>query len=166
MEQVTAVAVDLDALGDTRPLWRDFVAHAARRFGSIAPLDAEALPGDRAAAAEELDRWAAGGVGDWRGALRRYAEERAPVYLRPDADATRTLRGLAEAGIRVGVYTDAPEELAEVALAHLGAARRVDVVEAGDGARERLLARLGGDAAIASCRAELLDLVQRLSPTS
>jgi predicted membrane-bound spermidine synthase len=42
------------------------------------------------------------------------------------------------------VFTDAPEELAHVALAHLGGTRRVDVLEAGPGSRERLLARLPG----------------------
>jgi phosphoglycolate phosphatase-like HAD superfamily hydrolase len=158
VEPVAAVVVDLDALGDTRALWGDFLAHAARRFGSIAPLDPSALSHDRAAAAEELDRWAAAGVGDWRGALRRYAEEHAPVHLRPDGDATEALRRLERAGTRIGVFTDAPRELAEIALAHLGAARRVEAVEAGAGSRARLVARLGGEAAVASSRAELLRL--------
>ena len=153
---MTAVAVDLDgALGDTRPLWRDFLEDAARRFASIAPLDVEALPADRGAAAEELDRWAAAGVGDWRAALERFAEDRAPVYLRPSAEASSALRALHAAGTTLGVFTDAPEELARVALAHLGAARRVQALEAGAGARERLLARLGGDAAVASTREDL-----------
>ena len=85
-----AVAVDLDrALGDTRPLWRDFLADAARRYASIAPLDPRALPEDRAAAAAELDRWAEAGVGDWRSALARFAEDRAPVYLRPNSGGQR-----------------------------------------------------------------------------
>jgi phosphoglycolate phosphatase-like HAD superfamily hydrolase len=153
---VTAVAVDLDgALGDTRPLWRDFLEDAARRFASIAPLDVEALPADRAAAADELDRWAAAGVGDWRSALERFAEDRAPVYLRPSAEASSALRALQAAGTTLGVFTDAPEELARVALAQLGAARRVQALEAGAGARERLLARLGGDAALVSTREDL-----------
>ena len=83
-----AVAIDLDgALGDTRPLWAAWLEDAARRFRSIAPLDVAALPADRAAAAEELDRWAEAGVGDWRAALARFAEDRAPVYLRPSAGA-------------------------------------------------------------------------------
>jgi phosphoglycolate phosphatase-like HAD superfamily hydrolase len=140
-----AVAVDLDALGDTRPLWRDFLADAARRFAAISPLEPSALPDDRGAAAAELDRWAEAGVGDWRGALERFAEDRAPVYLRPSAEASAALRGLAAGGITIGVYTDAPEPLARVALAHLGAERRVDVLETGAGARERLVTRLGGD---------------------
>ena len=94
---VKAVAVDLDALGDTRPLWRDFLADAARRYASISPLDPDALPEDRGAAAAELDRWAEAGVGDWRGALARFAEDRAPVYLRPSAEASAALRSLARA---------------------------------------------------------------------
>jgi phosphoglycolate phosphatase-like HAD superfamily hydrolase len=159
---VTAVAVDLDgALGDTRPLWRDFLEDAARRFASIAPLDVEALPADRAAAAEELDRWAAAGVGDWRAALERFAEDRAPVYLRPSAEASSALRALQAAGTDLGVFTDAPEELARVALAHLGAARRVEALETGAGARERLLARLGGDVDIAATREELAKISAR-----
>lgn len=139
-----AVAVDLDALGDTHRLWRDFLADAARRFAAISPLEPAALPEDRGAAAAELDRWAEAGVGDWRGALERFAEDRAPVYLRPSAEASAALRSLAAGGITVGIYTDAPEPLARVALAHLGAERRVKALETGTGARERLVARLGG----------------------
>jgi phosphoglycolate phosphatase-like HAD superfamily hydrolase len=145
-----AVAVDLDALGDTRPLWRDFLADAARRFAAISPLDPATLPEDRGAAAAELDRWAEAGVGDWRGALERFAEDRAPVYLRPSAEASAALRGLAAGGITVGVFTDAPEPLARVALAHLGAERRVEALETGEGARERLVARLGDDVVVAA----------------
>ena len=74
---LSPVAIDLDrALGDTRPLWDDFLVDAARRYASIAPLDPAALPEDRGVAAEELDRWAELGVGDWRGALERFAEDR------------------------------------------------------------------------------------------
>jgi phosphoglycolate phosphatase-like HAD superfamily hydrolase len=154
-----ALAIDLDAaLGDTRPLWQEFVADAARRFSSIAPLDAEALPADRGAAAEVLDRWAACGVGDWRGALARFAEGRAPVFLRPDGEASAALRALAGAGTRIGVFTDAPEPLARVALAQLGAARRIDALETGAGARERLLERLGADADIVCSREELVKI--------
>jgi phosphoglycolate phosphatase-like HAD superfamily hydrolase len=154
-----AVAIDLDgALGDTRPLWDDFLADAARRFGSIASLDAAALPADRGQAATELDAWAAQGVGDWRGALGRFVEERAPVFLRPDGEASAALRSLASAGSRIGVFTDAPEELARIALAHLGAARRIDVLETGNGARERILERLGPDTTVALTRADLVKI--------
>ena len=93
-----AVAVDLDALGDTRPLWRDFLADCARRFASIAPFDPDALPDDRGEAAAELDRWAEAGIGDWRAALERFAEDRAPVYLRPSAEASAALRALGRSG--------------------------------------------------------------------
>jgi len=123
---VNAVAVDLDALGDTRPLWRDFLADSARRFASIAPLDPDALP-----------------------------EDRAPVYLRPSAEASAALRALGRAGVRIGVFTDAPEPLARVALAHLGAARHIEAVETGEGARERLLSRFEGEAAVADTLAAL-----------
>jgi phosphoglycolate phosphatase-like HAD superfamily hydrolase len=157
------VAVDLDALGDTHALWRDFLADAARRYASIAALDPAALPEDRAAAAAELDRWAEAGVGDWRGALERFAENRAPVYLRPSAEASAALRALAEAGVRVGVYTDGPEPLARIALSHLGAVRRVETLECGEGARGRLVERLGGGTEVAATRDDLLRLAQDLS---
>jgi phosphoglycolate phosphatase-like HAD superfamily hydrolase len=152
-----AVAIDLDgALGDTRPLWNEFLADAARRFASIAPLDPAALPADRGVAAAELDAWAAAGVGDWQAALARFAEDRAPIYLRPDAEASAALRALAAAGARLGVFTDAPEPLARIALSQLGAARRVQMLETGANARERVLATLGHDAAVASTRDDLV----------
>jgi phosphoglycolate phosphatase-like HAD superfamily hydrolase len=139
-----AVAIELDGvLGDTRQLWADWLEDAARRFRSIAPLDPEALPQDRGEAAAELDRWAEAGIGDWRAALARFAEDRAPVYLRPDAQVSAALRTLSAGDTRLGVFTDAPEELARVAVAQLGAARRLEALEAGTGALDRLLARFG-----------------------
>jgi phosphoglycolate phosphatase-like HAD superfamily hydrolase len=152
---VKAVAIDLDVLGDTRGLWRDWLADAARRFSSIAELDVGALPADRAAAVEELDRWAERGIGDWRGSLERFAEDRAPVYLRPDAQVSARLRELHGAGVPVAVFSDAPEPLARVALAHLGAVRRIEAVEAGAGALDRLRARFGDELAVVRTRDEL-----------
>ena len=126
------VVVNLDgALGDTRPLWDAFLADAARRFGSIAALDPAALPADRVEAAVKLDRWAEAGVGDWRRALERFAEDHAPVFLRPDAEANAALRRLKRSGVTVVVATDAPEPLARVAVAQLGVGRSVDEVRAG-----------------------------------
>jgi phosphoglycolate phosphatase-like HAD superfamily hydrolase len=155
---MSTVALDLDAvLGDTHALWRAWLEDAARRFRSIAELDLETLPGDRAEAARELDRWAERGVGDWRSALGRFAEEHAPVYLRPSSEAASALRQLQAAGARIGVFTDAPEPLARIALAHLGATRRVEALETGEGALARLVARLGPDAAVIRSRAELTD---------
>ena len=146
------IAVDLDALGDTRPLWRDWLTDAARI------LDVSGLPDDRAAAAAELD---ARGSGNWRKLLERFAEDRAPVYLRPAAEVSAALRRLQAAGARVGVFTDAPEELSRVALAQLGAARRVEAVESGERAQERLLETLGAGAAVVRTRAELVALDSR-----
>jgi phosphoglycolate phosphatase-like HAD superfamily hydrolase len=147
------LALELDGvLGETRRLWADWLDDAARRFRSIAELDVDALPADRARAAEELDRWADRGVGDWRGALERFAEDRAPVYLRPDAEISARLRELQSAGATLGVFTDAPEPLARVALSQLGAARRVDFVETGAGALERLLDQLGPGAVVVRSR--------------
>lgn len=152
-----ALAIDLDgALGDTRPLWGDWLADAARRFAAIAPLEPEALPRDRAEAAAALDRWAAGGVGDWRAALERFAEARAPVYLRPDAQVSAALRRLEAAGTVLGAFTDAPEPLARVALAHLAATRRIAALETGVDALTRLRDRLGADVHVARTREELV----------
>ena len=157
MGQAVRIALDLDeVLGDTRPLWRDWLEDAARRFAAIAPLQAGALPADRGDAAEELDRWAEAGIGDWRSALERFAEDRAPVYLRPHAEVGGALRRLWAGGARVGVFTDAPEPLARVALAQLGAARRIEALETGRGALARLLTALGPDTRVVRTREELL----------
>lgn len=143
-----AVAVDLDgALGDTRPLWRDWLADLARR----ARLDAD-VPED--VAETRLDAL----VGNWRALLERFAEEHAPVYLRPSAEATAALRRLQAAGVRIGAFTDAPEPLARVAVAHLGAARRLEALEAGPGSLDRLLGRLGADAQVVRTSEELAAL--------
>jgi phosphoglycolate phosphatase-like HAD superfamily hydrolase len=156
---IRAVAIDVDrALGDTRPLWEAFLADAARRFAPIAALDPAGLAHNRAEAAAELDRWAEAGVGDWRGSLERFAEDHAPVFLRPDAEASAALRALVEDGVRLGAFTDAPEPLARIALAQLGAARRIGVLETGAGARERLLERLGGDVPVVVSRNDLVKI--------
>jgi phosphoglycolate phosphatase-like HAD superfamily hydrolase len=132
-----AVAVDLAVLGDTEPLWRAWLEDAHRRFR----VDVDALD-------EELP--------NWRQLLQRFAEERAPVYFRRDADVSGALRRLQAAGTRVGVFTDVPEELARIALSHLGADRRVEALEAGAGARERVVERLGEDTTVVLTRQELL----------
>jgi phosphoglycolate phosphatase-like HAD superfamily hydrolase len=140
-----AVAVDLDGvLGDTKPLWRDWLTDLARR----AHLDG-AVPEDVAEA--RLDHL----EGNWRTLLERFAEEHAPVYLRPSAEATAALRRLQADGVRIGAFTDAPEPLARVAAAHLGAARRLEALEAGPGSLERLLERLGADAQVVRTPEEL-----------
>lgn len=148
--------MDLDAvLGDTRPLWEAWLADAARRFRSIAELDPDELPRNRGEAAAELDRWAERGIGDWRAALERFAEDRAPVFLRPNANVNAALRALSADGVRVGAFTDAPEPLARVALAHLGATRHVVAIESGAGALDRLCALLGPDVRVVKTPAEL-----------
>ena len=144
-----AVAIDLDgALGDTRPLWKDWLAAAT----NVLAVDVRQLPDDRGAATVALDAAA----GNWRVLLERFAEERAPVYLRPRATTSAALRRLESSGALLGVYTDAPLELAQVALAQLGAARRVGIVEAGPGALERVVAALGEEAAIVRTPDELV----------
>jgi phosphoglycolate phosphatase-like HAD superfamily hydrolase len=146
---VKALLIDVDgALGDTRPLWNAWLEAAARTL----PPGTDDLPVDRAEAADALD---AAGAGNWRALLGRFAEERAPVYLRPDAACSAALRQLTADGVRLGAFTDAPAELAAVALAQVGATRRLEFVETGGQALERLRARLGADAPVASTRSEL-----------
>ena len=140
---VTALALDLDlVLADTRPLWEAWLEDAARR--TRVPLD---VPADRAAAAPLLDE----ALGDWRPLLERFAADRAPVYFRPRADTSAALRRLAADGVRLGVFTDAPRELAEVALAHVGAARRIEAF----GTLDEVLAALGPGARVVRSREEL-----------
>lgn len=147
---MTVILVDLDgALGDTRPLWEDWLSETARVLG----IDAASLPADRGAAAAELD---AAGVGNWRTLLERYASDRAPVYLRPSADVSAALRRLAATDRVVGVFTDAPAELAQVAVAQLGVSRRMAALETGDGALARLTDAFGPDTVVIRTRAELL----------
>ena len=134
-----AVAIALDALGDTTALWHDWLAEAHRRYRvDVADLDEQ--------------------LANWRALLQRFAEERAPVYLRPDADVSAVLRRLQASGARVGVFADAPEELARVALSQLGAVRRVELLETGPDALVRLRAKLGGDVRVVESRSQLLSL--------
>jgi phosphoglycolate phosphatase-like HAD superfamily hydrolase len=141
------LAVDLDSvLGDTRPLWQAWLEDVSTR------LALPALSADRAEAAALLD----GEAGNWRTLLERFAADRAPVYLRPNADASAALRTLDRSGAHVAVFTDAPEELARLALAHLGAERRVESLHAGAGAEARALAALGEGATVVGTRDELL----------
>jgi phosphoglycolate phosphatase-like HAD superfamily hydrolase len=145
----SALAIDIDgALGDTRPLWRAWLEDAARRL-RIEELSA--LADDPVRAVSELDRR----VGNWRVLLERFAEDNAPVHLRPSAEVSAALRRLQAAGIRLGAFSDSPEPLVRVALAQLGAARRLEAVECGEAALERLLARLGQDALVVRSAEEL-----------
>jgi phosphoglycolate phosphatase-like HAD superfamily hydrolase len=140
---VAALALDLDGvLADTRPLWRDWVADVSRR--TRVELD---LPEDRAAAAAVLDER----LGDWRPLLERFVADRAPLHFRPHADTAGLLRRLQAGGVRLGVFTDAPAELAELVLAHLGATRRVEAL----GTLDEVLRRLGADAIVVRSREEL-----------
>jgi phosphoglycolate phosphatase-like HAD superfamily hydrolase len=144
---VKAAAVDLDAvLGDTRPLWDDWLEDAARRMR----VELDGLPEDRIAAVPLLDER----LGNWRALLERFAEDRAPLYLRPDPSANATLRRLHDAGVRLGAFTDAPVELAQVALAQLGAARRIVAI----GTLDDVRGALGADATVIRSRAELASL--------
>jgi hypothetical protein len=53
--------------------------------------------------------------------------------------------------VRIGVFSDAPRELAEIALAHAGAAREVEIV----GTLAEVQAALGEEALVVRTREEL-----------
>ena len=127
MQPPAALAVDLDVLGDVGPLWQAWLEDAARR-GRVSELDPTRLD-------EQLP--------NWRALLQHFAEDHAPVYLRPSAPVTTALRRLHAEGAVIGVFTAYPEELARLALAHLGASRRVGELVCGEDAEARLLALLG-----------------------
>ena len=141
-----ALALDLDdVLADTRPIWDAWLEDAARR----ARVEL-AMPADRVAAAAVLDD----ALGDWRPLLTRFAADRAPLWIRPRADTNSALRRLRAAGARLGAFSDAPRELAEIALAHAGAAREIEVV----GTLAEVQAALGPDATVVRSRQELSEL--------
>jgi phosphoglycolate phosphatase-like HAD superfamily hydrolase len=141
-----AIAVDLDAvLADTRPVWDAWLEDASRR----ARVELE-LPDDREEAAAALDE----ALGDWRPLLQRFAADRAPLWFRPRAETNALLRRLAAAGARIGAFTDAPRELAELVLAHVGAARQIEVV----GTLAEVQAALGDGAVVVRSREQLAEL--------
>jgi len=143
---VDSFALDLDAvLADTRPLWDDWLVDAARR--TRVELD---VPEDRTAAAAVLDER----LGEWRPLLERFAADRGPLHFRPHAGTSAHLRRLQAAGARIGVFTDAPRELAEIALAHVGAARRIEAI----GTLEEVTRALGGSPVVVRSQAELANL--------
>jgi phosphoglycolate phosphatase-like HAD superfamily hydrolase len=138
---VTVLALDLDAvLGDTGPLLEAWLDEASRRF--------------------RIEREAAQELGNWQALLERFAEEHAPVYLRPDGEANAAVRRLRAAGARLGAFTGAPEPLARIAVAQLGIGRHLDALEAGAGSLERLLGRLGSGANVVHSREQLLEFVR------
>ena len=139
-------ALDLDGvLADTRPLWVAWLEDAARRVR--VELD---VPDDREAAAVVLDE----ALGDWRPLLARFASDRAPLWIRPRPDTNAALRRLRAGGARIGVFSDAPRELIDIALAHAGAAREFEVA----GTLAEVRAALGADVVIVGSRAELMGL--------
>jgi phosphoglycolate phosphatase-like HAD superfamily hydrolase len=150
MTERRALAIELDAIGDTRLLWAAWLESAR----AVLDVDPGTLPDDRVAAASRLDD---AGVGNWRVLLERFAEDHAPAYLRRDAATSAALQSLADGGVTLGVFTDAPEPLARVALSQLGATRRISTVETGADALERLLETVGTGAEIIRTRADLLN---------
>ena len=141
-----SIAVDLDAvLADTRPVWDAWLEDASRR----ARVEL-AVPADREEAAAVLDD----ALGDWRPLLDRFASDRAPLWFRPRAETNSVLRHLTAAGTRIGAFTDAPRELAELALSHTGAARYVETI----GTLAAVRAELGADAVVITSREALSEL--------
>jgi phosphoglycolate phosphatase-like HAD superfamily hydrolase len=137
------VAIDFDAvLGDLAPLWRAWTTDAERRYRVTL---------DGAAGDADLDAR----LGNWRALAERFAEDHAPVYLRPDPEVNAALRRLKAAGTPIGAFTSAPGPLAHVAASQLGVASSLDVLESGSGGLERLIERLGPETRVVRSPAEL-----------
>ena len=138
--------MDLDVvLADTRPLWDAWLEDASRR----ARVDLT-VPDDREEAAGALDER----LGDWRPLLDRFAADRAPLWFRPRAETNAVLRRLSAAGARIAAFTDAPRELADLALAHTGAARYVETI----GTLAEVREELGADVVVISSREAFAEL--------
>jgi phosphoglycolate phosphatase-like HAD superfamily hydrolase len=138
-----AVILSERALGDTDGLFTAAVDHVARKLGRVKPIAADTLPPDRAGKLEALDAWAGSDM-DWRGELIRFYEDHIPLYLRPNPGLNAALRALQARGVRIGCWSDGPEEAARIVIHHLGLARRVEQIAAGGPeAAARLLADLG-----------------------
>lgn len=144
-----SLAIALDAIGDTHGLWGAWLESAR----GVLEIDPTSLSDDRGDAAAELD---AAGAGNWRVLLERFAEDHAPAYLRRDAATSAALRSLASGNVALGVFTDAPAELARTALAQLGATRRIVALETGAGALDRLLGEIGPETDVVHTRDDLL----------
>jgi phosphoglycolate phosphatase-like HAD superfamily hydrolase len=145
------VAIELDgALGDTRPLWEAWLSSSSTLLG----LDPATLPRDRVAAARVLDH---SGTGNWKTLLERYSEDRVALYVRRNPEANAALRALKADGHPLGVFTDAPEPLARVALAQLGVRDLISALYAGESAPLELLrVTFGGDLLVARTTDELV----------
>ena len=140
MIKTPALAIELDALGDTRALWLAWLESAR----GVLDVDPDELPVDRADAAAALDD---AGAGNWRILLERFSEDHAPAFLRRDAATSARLQALVDGGATLGVFTDAPDELARTALAQLGASRRISALETGAGAFLERLDRIADELA-------------------
>ena len=125
-----AVILSERALGDTDGLFMAAVGHIARKLGRVKPLDAEALPADRAGQLRALDAWAGSDI-DWRGELIRFYEDHIPLHLRPNPSLNAALRTLQARGVRIACWSAGPEEAARIVVHHLGLARRVEALAAG-----------------------------------
>ena len=128
------LALDLDASSATRAR-SGATGSRTRPDVARSPSTRSAARGSRRGSRATLD---ARGAGNWRTLLERFADDRAPVYLRPDAEVERgPAAAPAPRASRLGVFTDAPAELARVALAHLAPLGGSISVETGTGALER-----------------------------
>jgi beta-phosphoglucomutase-like phosphatase (HAD superfamily) len=118
-----AVLLSERALAPTDRLFAEAVAHLARKLGRVKPLDADALPADRAAALQALSDWAGEDVSTWQQELSRYWEEHMPLYVRPRPGLNATLRGLAAQGMAIGAWSTGPAEAFDILVQHVGLAR-------------------------------------------
>jgi beta-phosphoglucomutase-like phosphatase (HAD superfamily) len=127
---VTALVVDDSAFGDAEGAFAEATRYLSRRLSAVRPLDADALPGDRAAAIAALDLWAGDGARNWRLELVRWYEAHAPVTLGPDPRLNGLLRAARRDGVRIAVASPLPRAACELYLAQVGVRRLVGIVTA------------------------------------
>ena len=157
---MTAFVVSDAALGPADAIFAEAVRYLERRLTAVRPLEAAALPADRAAAVQALDRWAGDDAANWRLELIRWFEAHAPVLLRPDPALNGSLRRARRAGVRLAIVSPLPAAAVELYLSQLGLRRSVEVVcaeEAGDADLTGVARRALGepDAALLTTRAEV-----------
>ena len=145
-----AILIDLDgALGDTRPLWDDWLAGAPPGcWGSTRQRY-------RPTEARQRRRWMRPEPGT--GARCSSGSPRADARLPPSQRrGERRAAAGGAAGRPIGVFTDAPEGARS---SRCSATRRRSLdgtLEAGTGALDRLAASLGSDATVVRTRDELV----------
>ncbi len=123
------------------PLWRAWLEDAQRRYRVELDDGVDEASLDAA-------------VGNWRVLLKRFAEACAST-CGPTRRPTRSSAASPQPASASALLHPSRSRSRAVAAAHLGVARRLERLEAGPGALERLLDAVGRDAVVVGSLAEL-----------